>query len=138
MISDETARLLQFIASFDYGMPQNELPDWAGWRDVDDLKKRGFISFSTLVPPNKEKERPHGLCAVHISTAGRDALAAYQRYQDEVRNKESQKAAEDREKKKTKRTALALTFIPLTVTMFMTVFLHFFDEIIAFLRSLFH
>lgn len=107
MISEETARLLQFIASSDGGMPQNELPDWADWRNVDDLEKRGFISFSTLVPPNKEKECPLGLSSVHVTTAGRDALAEKQRADDEVRNQ----AAQHKEEKRTHSRERKMDFL---------------------------
>ena len=121
MISDETARLLAFIASFDYGMPQNELPDWAGWRDLDDLARRGFVSFSTLVPPNKEDEHPHGLCAAHISTAGRDALAEKQRADDEVRNQatqyEEEKRTHSRDRKMDFIRDLILLFVGAALTL---------------------
>ena len=103
MLSDETARLLEFISSFVDGAPQNQFPTWAAWRDIDDLERRGLISFSTLVPPNKEPEYPRGLYVAHITTAGRDALAEKQRADNEMRNQaaqyEEEKHAHSRERK---------------------------------------
>lgn len=115
MLSDETARLLEFIASFDDGVPQNRFPDWARWRDIDDLERRGLISFSTLLPPNKEPEHPRGLYAAHITTAGRDALFEKQRADnkliEDAANKRSDEARQTKERKLDFRRSLFIAVI---------------------------
>ena len=114
MISEETARLLQLIASHEDGVPQNKFPYWVVWRDVLDLEKREFVSFTTLVPPNKEAEHPHGMCTVHISTAGRDALAEKQRADDEVCNQ----AAKHEEEKRTHNKERKMDFVRDLILLF--------------------
>ena len=121
MISDETARLLAFIADSESGIPEDQLPNWVNWRDPDDLARRGFVYFSTVVPPNKEAEYPMGLRAVRITTSGRDALAEKQRTDDIVRNQaaqyEEEKRAHSREKKMDFIRDLILLFIGAALTL---------------------
>lgn len=99
MISGETARLLEHIAGFEHGMPQNELPNGVNWRVPEELERRGLISFSTLVPPNTEPECPQGMWAARLTTAGRDALAEYQRADHEMRKQDAQRYADKEERR---------------------------------------
>ena len=99
MISGETARLLEHIAGFEHGMPQNGLPNGVNWRVPEELERRGLISFSTLVPPNTEPECPQGMWAARLTTAGRDALAEYQRADHEMRKQDAQRYADKEERR---------------------------------------
>ena len=121
MISEENAKVLAFFVQHaEDGVPEDRIPEWIDGRRIADLHAKKLLERRTVVPPGKEPLYPRGLSAYAIPPAGKDALAAFlkddeQRAREEA-DKHSEKALEDKRWRKDARRS----WVQWTVTTILT------------------